>query len=60
LRQEHNAQAYGLFCSTQLTPSAMNRLELKKDKSNIKYWTKLEIENELSQIPDLIIKYRLT
>lgn len=42
LLEEHNAQGYGLFCSGSITPTAVTRLESKKErvKGHVQYYGK--------------------
>ena len=59
LLEENEAKAYGLFCSNDLTPMAIERLENKKKTAYINYYAKIEITLLLSKYPDLIVKYKL-
>ncbi len=60
LLQENNASAYGLLCSSSLTPDLINRLELKKSAEvRIAYYGTTELNTLLSQYPDLLAKYKL-
>jgi hypothetical protein len=60
LLQENNASAYGLLCSSSLTPDLINRLELKKSAEvRIVYYGTTELNTLLSQYPDLLAKYKL-
>lgn len=60
LLQENNASAYGLLCSSSLTPDLINRLELKKSAEvRIVYYGTTELNTLLSQHPDLLAKYKL-
>lgn len=60
LLRENNAQAYGLFCSNDLTPGLITRLEMKEGQNTrIKYFGRIELQAFLSQHPDLISKYNL-
>jgi hypothetical protein len=59
LLEENTAKAYGLFCSNDLTPSAIDRLESKKSSTTIIYYGKIELTSLLSKYPDLISKYKM-
>ena len=60
LLHENKASAYGLFCSSSLTPDLINRLEMKKSAEvRIVYYGTTELNTLLSQYPELIAKYKL-
>jgi len=61
LLEEHNAQAYILFCSNSITPSAVARLEHKKGHGavNIKFFSRDELSVLIEANRDLELKYRL-
>ena len=61
LMEEHKAKGYGLFCSNNLTPAAVNRLESKKEKTNgnVQYYGNAEMSAMIRNYPQLATKYRL-
>ncbi len=61
LLSENNATHYGLFCSNDLTPDTVDRLNTKNSKTNgsIKFYGKRELETLLNQFPKLIQIYKL-
>lgn len=61
LMEEHKAKGYGLFCSNNLTPAAVNRLESKKENldGNVQYYGNAEMTVLLEKYPELATKYRL-
>ena len=61
LIEEHNAQGYGLFCSNNLTPLVIARLENKKERlgGNVVYYSKAEMTVLIEKHPNLAVKYRL-
>lgn len=61
LMEEHKAKGYGLFCSNNLTPAAVNRLESKKENldGNVQYYGNAEMTVLLGKYPQLATKYRL-
>lgn len=59
LLDENNAEKYGLFCSSELTPEAINRLKKKSLGEKVQFWGKIEIQSKLSIFPQLIEKYDL-
>lgn len=61
LMEEHKAKGYGLFCSNNLTPAAVNRLENKKGNldGNVQYYGNAEMTVLIEKYPHLATKYRL-
>jgi hypothetical protein len=62
LLKENNAQGYGLFCSNSISPSAVDRLERKKQllgSNKLVYYGCRELETLLGTDINLISKYKL-
>lgn len=61
LLKENGADKYGLFCSSDLTPSAVDRLIRKRLTigEKIEFWGKIEMQSLLMQFPKLLSKYKL-
>ena len=59
LLEENNAQRYGLFCSNDLSSSAINRIQAKNRYLNgcIHYWGKIEMQSLLNQYPNIVSRY---
>lgn len=59
LLEENNAQRYGLFCSNDLSSSAINRIQDKNRRLNgcIRYWGKIEMQSLINNFPNIVSQY---
>ena len=59
LLEENHAQRYGLFCSNDLSSSAIDRIQDKNRHLNdcIRYWGKIEMQSLLNNYPNIVSRY---